>query len=68
MWLEFDVDHVEKATAMLESSGYRMLVNNKKELWGQIVSRFLSPEGPLVGITYTPFFRKPKPGTESSLK
>jgi len=59
-WLEFDVDDVEKATAELESRGYRMLVKNKKEPWGQIVSRFLAPEGLLVGITYTPSMRAKK--------
>ena len=57
-WIEFDVDSVETATAALESRGYRMLVKNKKEPWGQIVSRFIGPEGLLVGITYTPWMRK----------
>lgn len=56
-WLEFDVDNVESATAHLESQSYRMLIKNKKEPWGQIVSRFLSPEGLLVGVTFTPFLR-----------
>ena len=56
-WLEFDVDNVEKATAELESRGYRMLVRNKKEPWGQTVSRFIAPEGLLVGITFTPSMR-----------
>jgi hypothetical protein len=59
-WLEFDVDNVEKATAALESSGYRMLVKNKKEPWGQIVSRFISPDGLLVGVTFTPSMREQK--------
>jgi len=59
-WLEFDVDSVEKATAELESRGYRMLVKNKKEPWGQTVSRFLAPEGLLVGITLTPWMREEK--------
>ena len=57
-WLEFDVDNVESATAELESRGYRMLVKNKTEPWGQIVSRFLAPEGLLVGITFTPSMRE----------
>lgn len=56
-WLEFDVDDVEKATAELESRGHRMLIKNKKEPWGQTVSRFITPEGLLVGITFTPFMR-----------
>ncbi|HEX5244906.1 MAG TPA: VOC family protein [Tepidisphaeraceae bacterium] len=57
-WLEFDVDDVEKATAELESRGHRMLIKNKKEPWGQTVSRLLSPEGLLVGVTYTPMMRE----------
>lgn len=57
-WLEFDVESVEQATAELESRGYRMLVKNKKEPWGQTVSRFLSPEGLLIGITCTPSMRE----------
>jgi catechol 2,3-dioxygenase-like lactoylglutathione lyase family enzyme len=57
-WLEFDVDNVERTTAALESRGYRMLVKNKKEPWGQTVSRFLAPEGLLIGITFTPSMRK----------
>src|SRR5215470_11572482 len=59
-WLEFDVENVEKATEVLKSRGYRMLVKNKKEPWGQIVSRFISPEGVLVGITFTPLMREQK--------
>jgi len=59
-WLEFDVGSVEKATAELESKGYKMLVKNRKEPWGQVVSRFLSPEGLLVGVTFTPMMRDSK--------
>ena len=59
-WLEFDVEDVEKATVALESRGYRMLVKNRKEPWGQIVSRFISPEGLLVGVTFTPSMRERK--------
>jgi hypothetical protein len=56
-WLEFDVDDVEMATSVLEAQGYRMLVKNKKEPWGQTVSRFIAPEGLLVGVTFTPGMR-----------
>jgi len=59
-WLEFDVDNVEEATGELESRGYRMLTKNKKEPWGQTVTRFISPEGLLVGVTVTPLLRKNK--------
>ncbi len=57
-WIEFDVEDVEKATAELEAQGYKMLVANRKEPWGQTVSRFIGPEGLLVGITFTPSLRK----------
>lgn len=57
-WLEFDVGNVDQASAELESQGYRMLIKNKKEPWGQVVSRFISPEGLLVGVTFTPLLRE----------
>ena len=56
-WLEFDVDDVEQATAELESRGYRMLVKSRKEPWGQTVSRFIGPDGLLIGISITPALR-----------
>lgn len=57
-WLELDVDSVERATTLLAARGHRMLVKNRKEPWGQIVSRFLSPEGLLLGVTLTPSMRE----------
>ncbi|HEX4758703.1 MAG TPA: VOC family protein [Terracidiphilus sp.] len=59
-WLEFEVEDVQKTTADLESRGYQMLLKNKKEPWGQTVSRFISPEGLLVGVTFTPSMREQK--------
>jgi hypothetical protein len=59
-WLEFEVENVEKATTDLESRGYRMLIKNRMEPWGQTVSRFISPEGLLVGVTFTPSMRDQK--------
>lgn len=56
-WMEFDVDDVEAATRELMEKGYRVLVNNRREPWGQDVTRFLSPEGILVGLTMTPWLR-----------
>jgi catechol 2,3-dioxygenase-like lactoylglutathione lyase family enzyme len=56
-WLEFDVDDVEAATVDLEERGYRILVRNRTEPWGQVVTRLLSPEGLLVGVTVTPWMR-----------
>ncbi len=57
-WLEFDVAEVESAAAHLESERFRVLIKNKQEPWGQTVTRLLSPEGSLVGITFAPSMRK----------
>jgi glyoxalase/bleomycin resistance protein/dioxygenase superfamily protein len=59
-WIEFDVESVEEASAELELQGYRMLIKNKREPWGQTVSRFIGPEGLLVGISFTPGMREEK--------
>ena len=56
-WLEFDVDHLDRATEELEKKGYKLLTKARKEPWGQIVTRLLSPEGLLVAVTVTPALR-----------
>ena len=56
-WIEFDVGNIEKATAELESQGYKLLVAMRREPWGQVVTRLLGPEGLLVGISHTPEMR-----------
>jgi catechol 2,3-dioxygenase-like lactoylglutathione lyase family enzyme len=56
-WLEFDVEDVAAASATLKKRGCKLLVDNKKEPWGQTVTRLLSPEGILIGITFTPWLR-----------
>jgi hypothetical protein len=60
-WLEFDVDDVEAATAELTAKGYRLLVSARTEPWGQTVTRLLSPEGLLIGVTMTPWMRDETP-------
>jgi len=57
-WLEFDVEDVDVATRELEERGYNLLVRSRTEPWGQVVSRLVSPEGLLVGVTMTPWMRK----------
>jgi catechol 2,3-dioxygenase-like lactoylglutathione lyase family enzyme len=57
-WLEFDVDDVEAAGRELEQRGYQLLVRNRTEPWGQVVTRLISPEGLLVGVTMTPSMRE----------
>ncbi len=57
-WLEFDVEDVAQASRELQAKGYQLLLAVKKEPWGQTVTRLLSPEGILVGLTYTPSMRE----------
>jgi catechol 2,3-dioxygenase-like lactoylglutathione lyase family enzyme len=56
-WLEFDVEDVASATKVLKDQGFKLLVEAREEPWGQTVTRMLSPEGILIGITYTPWMR-----------
>jgi catechol 2,3-dioxygenase-like lactoylglutathione lyase family enzyme len=57
-WMEFDVEDIAAATAELEGKGYRPLVAVRTEPWGQVVTRFLGPDGTLVGLTVTPWMRE----------
>ena len=57
-WMELDVESPEAVTAAvaeLEAAGYRMLRGVREEPWGQTTTHLLSPEGLLLGITYTPW-------------
>ncbi len=56
-WLEFEVENVKEATEEMKRKGYKFLVDTYKEPYGQIVSRFMSPEGILVGLVFTPWLR-----------
>jgi hypothetical protein len=52
-----EVKDVLKAAEAMKAKGYTLLVSARKEPWGQIVTRFLSPEGMLIGLTYAPWMR-----------
>lgn len=56
-WIEFEVYDLNEATQKLVSAGHQLLIANREEPWGQIVTRLLSPEGLLVGLTITPWLR-----------
>jgi catechol 2,3-dioxygenase-like lactoylglutathione lyase family enzyme len=58
--LEFDVadtDAVQAAAGELTAAGYEILHPAREEPWGQTVVRLQSPEGAIVGISYTPALR-----------
>lgn len=59
-WMELDVESAEavsSAVAELEAAGHRVLRGASEEPWEQKTARLLSPEGLLVGVTYTPLMR-----------
>jgi catechol 2,3-dioxygenase-like lactoylglutathione lyase family enzyme len=60
-WLELDVESAEAvATAVEEmrAAGHRVLRAAHEEPWGQTTGRLLSPEGLLVGVTFTPWMHE----------
>jgi len=57
-WVELDVESAEavaNAAEELASAGHRVLRGATLEPWGQTTSRLLSPEGLLIGVTFTPW-------------
>jgi catechol 2,3-dioxygenase-like lactoylglutathione lyase family enzyme len=61
-WLELDVesaDAVAAAVDELRAGGHRLLKEAHEEPWGQTTARLQSPEGLLVGVTYTPWMHEP---------
>jgi catechol 2,3-dioxygenase-like lactoylglutathione lyase family enzyme len=63
-WVELDVESpqaVADAVRELEAAGHRVLRGANDEPWGQTTARLLSPEGLLVGVTYTPWMHQTGP-------
>ncbi|MHB8431886.1 MAG: glyoxalase [Acidimicrobiales bacterium] len=55
--IEFDVADaaaVVPAARELEQAGHALLHGAREEPWGQTVARLQSPEGAIIGISYTP--------------
>jgi len=60
-WIELDVespDAVDGAVEEMTSAGHRILRGATLEPWGQTTSRVLSPEGLLIGVTFTPWMHE----------
>ena len=55
--IEFEVADVAAAAAELSAKGYQLIHGAQTEPWGQITARFLSPEGLLLAVCYTPAFQ-----------
>ncbi len=60
-WLELDVGSTEEVGAAVDElteAGHRILRAAADEPWGQTTARLLSPDGLLIGITYTPWMHQ----------
>lgn len=67
-WLELDVESAEavaEAAAELQQRGLRVVREARLEPWQQTTARLLSPEGLLVGISYTPWLHESGAGGEA---
>jgi catechol 2,3-dioxygenase-like lactoylglutathione lyase family enzyme len=63
-WLELDVASaaaVGEAVVELQAAGQRIVREAHQEPWGQTTARLLSPEGLLVGVTFTPWMHPEAP-------
>lgn len=57
-WIELDVESpaaVHDAASELVKEGHRLIREAREEEWKQTTARLQSPEGLLVGISYTPW-------------
>lgn len=55
--VEFEVGEesaVAAAAQELQEKGFVLLHGSRREPWGQTVARLLSPEGLIIGVSYTP--------------
>jgi catechol 2,3-dioxygenase-like lactoylglutathione lyase family enzyme len=58
---EFDVASPEEAAAAadeLAAAGHTLIHPARTEPWGQTVARLQAPEGPIIGISYTPWMHE----------
>jgi catechol 2,3-dioxygenase-like lactoylglutathione lyase family enzyme len=58
--VEFEVESaaaVQAAAEELRAKGFSILHDAREEPWGQTVARLLSPEGLIVGVSFTPALR-----------
>jgi catechol 2,3-dioxygenase-like lactoylglutathione lyase family enzyme len=57
-WIELDVESagaVQQAADELVTKGHRLLRETRTEPWNQTTARLQSPEGLLVGVSFTPW-------------
>jgi catechol 2,3-dioxygenase-like lactoylglutathione lyase family enzyme len=57
-----DADGVEAAGVELQRAGFELLHPARMEPWGQTVTRLLTDDGLIVGISYAPALHEEAPG------
>jgi catechol 2,3-dioxygenase-like lactoylglutathione lyase family enzyme len=60
-WMELDLESADAVGAAIDemaAAGHQVLKGAHEEPWGQTTARLLSPEGLLVGITFTPWMHE----------
>jgi predicted enzyme related to lactoylglutathione lyase len=55
--VEFDVEDVDAAAGELQAAGCTLLHEPRTMPWHQRIVHVMSPEGLLIGLSYTPWFR-----------
>jgi len=68
-WIEFDVaspEAVAVAASELIEQGHAVLKPATEEPWGQWTTRLMSPEGLLVGISWTPWMHEAAQPTDAA--
>jgi predicted enzyme related to lactoylglutathione lyase len=55
--VEFEVDDVDAAAEEMAAAGYELLHEPRTMPWGQRIAHVMSPEGLLIGFSYTPDMR-----------
>lgn len=56
--VEFEVADVAKAADELKAAGHVLVHDTKTEPWGQVIARFVGPEGLLIGLCHTPWLHE----------
>jgi len=56
--IEFEVDDVEGAARELIYSGHQLVHAVRTEPWGQVIARFQTSDGLLIGVCFTPWMHE----------
>jgi catechol 2,3-dioxygenase-like lactoylglutathione lyase family enzyme len=55
-------ESVQAAVRELQTAGQEFVHESRLEPWGQVIARFVSPEGLLIGLSYAPWLHQETAG------